>query len=542
MENSLILELKGLFNQYQRSPSAKLLEELLHSENKFRSSHVYWYLKALTAKKIGREKIAEISFYKALDLDPKNVNLLRDISIFHRENGEYEKALQHALKFVQYLPNNSESQCILASTYIKMHKLSEADFAISKAIEIDPENATTLNTLGKLQIAKGEFDLAITTFKKSLMTSGSNFETLSNLAIAYYSANQLSAALGCYEMISDDMLDEIQPKALSQFIFNRSLALLASGNCEKGWRDYFFRFKAPAFTSLYRKFNVPRLTRISDGVGKTLLIWPEQGIGDHFTFLSLIEVLKKCTDSNLVILCDERMRSLLARSFPSIKFLEDKQSEIKNVTFDFHLPMGDIASLLKFDKSKSLIIKPYIKADPKLCDFWKSQLSEDKYKVGLAWESGVKNIRRNLHYTNIDQWRSLIENPRVQVVNLQYGITENALTGLDSELFKRIYDPEFDLKNDFENLSALIKNLDLVISPTSAIMAHSASVGIPTISYSAFVSDKALGSINSNNTFSIPWLCENTVHLFDMKNKEKVVEKIIKFVENTEMAFKSAFR
>ena len=84
-----------------------------------------------------------------------------------------------------------------------------------------------------------------------------------------------------------------------------------------------------------------------------------------------------------------------------------------------------------------------------------------------------------------------------------------------------------DLKNDFENLSALLKNLDVVVSPTSAIMSHADACDVRNISYTSYVFDKALGNIVEERFIKIPWLTNNKVFIFGELNKRQVLDEII---------------
>jgi ADP-heptose:LPS heptosyltransferase len=67
-------------------------------------------------------------------------------------------------------------------------------------------------------------------------------------------------------------------------------------------------------------------------------------------------------------------------------------------------------------------------------------------------------------------------------VNLQYGECEEEIQQIERELGIRILRwPALDLMNDFSGVAALIKNLDLVISISSAVVPLAGAVGVPTL-------------------------------------------------------------
>jgi hypothetical protein len=226
-------------------------------------------------------------------------------------------------------------------------------------------------------------------------------------------------------------------------------------------------------------------------------------------------------------MCDPRLLTILQRSFSEIEFLEDNADEKCSVQADFHLPLGDFGPLLTFDKTKSNLAAPYIKTETDLKNYWSDVITTDKLNVGLAWESGFRTLRRNLNYTKLNDWESLILDEKIRVINLQYGINEKEFTVKEQSLFDKVFDPEFDLKNDFENLSALLKNLDVVVSPTSAIMSHADACDVKNISYTSYVFDKALGNIFEERFIKIPWLTNNKVFMFEESNKRQVLDEII---------------
>jgi hypothetical protein len=181
---------------------------------------------------------------------------------------------------------------------------------------------------------------------------------------------------------------------------------------------------------------------------------------------------------------------------------------------------------MKFSKENTQFIKPYLKVEDRLVGNLKKDLSKKRIRVGLAWESIIKNYKRNLNHTRLLDWAPLIENEDYLVYNLQYDLDYDSLTDREQKLLNKINRPAFDLKNDFESLSVLMKTLDYVICPTTAIMAHAAACGIPTLAYSPIVSDRALGNVD-HNSFSIPWFRHNKVYLYTPSTKNNMIQNIL---------------
>ena len=454
------------------------------------------------------------------------MNLLSDLSAFFRETGQLEKSLKCAIKCTEIDPQSAQGFCLVGQIFLTLQDYERAETSFKIAQELSPNDPKVLKSLGRLFIELGQYQDAIKILEALFEQNEFDAELGNNLVLAYRMANRLRDASRTISILQQHPKN-IGELNTAQQNFNYSLVLLSEGDCKNGWERYQRRFDAPGFTSAWRNYKIPRLTRLDQAKGKTLLIWPEQGVGDHLTSYSLLAYFHKVSEAKLVCMCDPRLLTILQRSFSEIEFLEDNADEKCRIHADFHLPLGDFGRLLMFDKTKSNFAAPYIKTKTALKNYWSDVITTDKLNVGLAWESGFRTLRRNLNYTRLNDWSSLILDEEIRVVNLQYGINEKEFTSEEQSLFGRVFNPNFDLKNDFENLSALLKNLDVVVSPTSAIMSHADACDVRNISYTSYVFDKALGNIVEERFIKIPWLTNNKVFIFGELNKRQILDEII---------------
>lgn len=529
LDRKQLLELSALKNEYQNGNHLSLSQKLKDIEYNFKNFYLFWYLYALNCVKLGHYGRAKEYFFKAVNLEPNSANLIRDIAIFYKNNNELLEAVKYALRYVELEPGSSDAHCTLGLAYLESGELTQAEQCFLEALKLNPEDEKVQNNFAKLYMEKGDFNSAIQVLERLLTSDKDNIEAKINLSIAYRSINNLNKSLSIIGSVTATEWNGLDNRSKEQFKFNRSLAFLASGNCDKGWEDYLDRFRAPKFTTKFRNYEIPRLQCLSKAFEKKLLIWPEQGVGDQLTFLALLNEFQKVTSSSIALLCDPRMSKLLGRSFENVQIITDTKLEIDCQKWDYHLPLGDIAPLMKFSKDKTQFIKPYLKVDSSLSGNSKRDRSKKRIRVGLAWESSIKNYKRNLNHTKLVDWAPLIENGDYLVYNLQHDVNHDLLTEFEQKLLVKINRPAFDLKNDFESLSALLKTLDYVICPTTAIMAHAAACGIPTLSYSTIVSDRALGNI-SENSFSIPWFRYNKVYLYTPSNKSNMIKDILECI------------
>lgn len=99
-------------------------------------------------------------------------------------------------------------------------------------------------------------------------------------------------------------------------------------------------------------------------------------------------------------------------------------------------------------------------------------------KVGISWRSGTRDVMRNKSYTDIvDDWGAILTQPNMTFINLQYSWDAEELAEAQARHDCVIHTPPFDLKNDIEDIIALAKVLDVVLSPGTAVREMCAAAG-----------------------------------------------------------------
>gem|GEM_PF-6218696 len=99
-------------------------------------------------------------------------------------------------------------------------------------------------------------------------------------------------------------------------------------------------------------------------------------------------------------------------------------------------------------------------------------------KVGITWRSGTRNVERDKSYTDIvKDWGDILSLKGITFINLQYSWEPEELEEAQSLHGCVIHTPEFDLKNDLEDLLAMSLELDLVIAPGTATRELCGAVG-----------------------------------------------------------------
>ena len=457
--------------------------------------------------------------------DPENIELINQVSIVYSQIGQYTKAYEGMEKILDKKTQDSEFISNFAVICLRLNLIEKAEYLINFAIKIQPTNVNYLLNLAGVYNIKEDYLKSLNTIKIALeinplhagayglfgitlIKMGENsaardalqiamkidpafLEAKFNLASLEVKEGNVIKAISLYESIIKDRTNEINAVSLESIKFNLSGLYLSLGNLELGWEYVEFGFH-PQVAPEYRRnpgrtFNAKRWNG-SIEQGKTILVWREQGVGDEIMYLSCLPDLIS-TGMNIIVETDERLIPLFSRSFESCLIRgqkyelhsHDRRSFIED--YDFQIPVGSLPSIFRKNINDFYNKKPYLLTSQELKLEFKNKLNNlsfNKLKIGICWRSGYLSPERNFEYTKLIDWGPIFSINNIDFINLQYSECERELQEAES-LFdiKVIRWLELDLKNDFDSTSALMANLDLVVTVGTAVNPLAASLGVP---------------------------------------------------------------
>jgi hypothetical protein len=356
--------------------------------------------------------------------------------------------------------------------------LDKAIQCFEKVVELKPLSSEAHNNLGTALAAKNELDKATLCYREAIRLNTNDPIPYNNMAQALIKEGKIAEAIAYFR--SSLQLDIM----FSGAHLNLSLALLSAGNLSEGWQEYEWRWQAKDFPSVKRDFPQPRWQG-EDITGKTILVWAEQGVGDEILFASMLPDIT-ARAGHCIIECEPRLVALFARSFPDTEVVPRSNPPYPRTAqpdIQFQIPMGSLAQWFRNSLDSFPDHQGYLVAAPKRAAYWKNRLAElgSGKKVGICWRSMVKNVSRNRHYTQLDQWWPILHVPGIVFVNLQYDDCKTELAAAEQQFGIRIHAfDEIDLKNNLDEAAALTDALDLVISAPTAVAAMAGALGVPT--------------------------------------------------------------
>jgi len=427
---------------------------------------------------------------KLTDAEPNNVNGAMIASVALMNTSQDELAVHVLEEQISRTPSVPALLFNLHSAYAALGLNQKALEVAMRAIQLVPTNADAYNNLGASLHACARQSDAVIAFQTAVDLNPKHYTARLNLANAI--SGDDAKIIQEIEYVVREAKGVLSERALVGALHNTAFPYLRLGNLEKGWERLEHGF-SPLIDSNrgrrpQRNFTEPRWTG-QPLMGKSLLIWREQGLGDEIMFASMLNELR-ALDGKVILECEPRLVSVFQRSFPEFEVRAELYRSIfpfdsPHKDFDVQIPLGSLASLYRrkiedFDRSK-----PYWVPEPTLRAEYEQRLQAacgQKKRVGLCWRSAVVSPTRSTSYTMLMDWAELLQRDDVCVVNLQYGPCEKELLEVESALGIQIIRwPDTDLQKDLEAVAAIIANLDVVCSVGTAVAQISGAVGTRTL-------------------------------------------------------------
>ncbi len=466
----------GTFEQ-----SREILLELLDGED---FDPKFFGNLALQLFSVERYELAALIFRRWTEIDASNPEPWSNLGLALSRYGELHGAKEALLKALSIDSRYLATVNNLAGVYQFLGEFESQLETALLAVEIQPGSATALNNLGTALIENGRLSEAKAAFERSIAISPDYFEPAFNLARVASDEGRHHDAIDFLENSLNGPFANVQHYR-DMIEYHLSFEYLTTGRLKEGWEFYERGFSSAISPKIARTPNRRFSKPIWDGrplqSNERLMIWREQGVGDEIRFAALIPLLPQSVRNNLTLECDHRLVGLFSRSIPEVRVRSESQTMND---FDYHLPIGSLPRLLMSSVDVLRDAPPLLHPDPADVAKFADRLAEHRGKkiVGICWRSHKLSATRNKKYTALDDWRGILSTPGTMFVNLQYGECEEEIQQVEQDLGIRILRwIDLDLMNDFSGVASLIKNLDLVISISSAVVPLAGAVAAPTL-------------------------------------------------------------
>lgn len=387
--------------------------------------------------------------------------------------GKLADSIAYYRNAVRFVPNNAEAWNNMGASLSTLRRPEEAEPCLRRALQLEPGYAQAHNNLGNVLGALGRFDEAVASYHRALRFKPDYAEVFDHLGLVLQAQGKLDEAVGWF-----DKAVEHAPES-GIIHLNRALACLQRGDFTRGWTEYEWRFRCREHPILAQ--GKP----FWDGSpldGRTVLLWAEQGLGDSIQFIRYASAVKD-RGGRVVVACPESLIALLktCSGIDAIVPQGDPTPE-----HDCHAPLMSLPRIFGTTLETIPATVPYVSADRRSAARWREALENTTgLKVGIAWQGNPDHKKDRLRSFKLNLFEPLARIDGVRLFSLQKGFGAE-------QLDEAIGFPVVDLGRrlgDLDDAAALIDNLDLLVTPDTALAHLAGALGVPVWIAVQFSSD-----------------------------------------------------
>ena len=430
---------------------------------------VAYRMLGVTLTRMEKLDAALAAFETGMVVAPDDADMVLDYGTALSLAGRTEEAAACFRDVLARAPNDPDALTNLAATQLRLEDLAGAEETARQALSLAPESAGALANLAMILTAAREFEEAEPLYHEAIRAAPDMADIWSNFGNMLMASDRLEEAGVAYSKAM-----KLAPSD-ARHAFQEGIRLLNSGDIARGWKLYESGFDCGERVPAEIASDIPRWE--GGALDGTLLIVPEQGLGDEIRNLSCIaDVLETMGPAGDVIVgCDPRLARLVKRAFPRVETAD--RGSLAEIEADAQIPCASLPGLFRNTLDAFPREAGFLQPDPEKVQTLRARIEAEGagMVVGLAWRSGLQRVRRAQAMTALSQWKPVFDMPGINLVSLQYGATAAEVEGTPLTYFG-----DLDLMNDLETAAALSAACDLVITIGTSVGDMAGAVGVPT--------------------------------------------------------------
>jgi tetratricopeptide (TPR) repeat protein len=441
----------------------------------------------------GRLEEAEAAARRALELDDEAVASHFSLGMAHKARGRMEPAMRAFRRALELDPGAAQAMQQLALSLREEDRLEEAEAQLRAAVRLRPDNAALLADHGMVLAELMRYDEALACLERALERAPHSVMAINRKALIVDHLGDREQGLALLQQAARLAPNDDHAK------YNIGLHHLKYGNYAAGWDGYERRRSFESFVGKHRRFPLPEWDG-SSLAGRTLLVQPEQGLGDEIMFGSCIPEVAAGA-KHVIVECDAKLEAIFRRSFPQCTVVS-RQRTLANDWVqriqprpDVQVAAGSLACRLRRAESDFPRHQGFLQADAEKVGAWRARLDAlgPGRKIGLSWQGGVGFTGRKRRSLTLEQLLPILRLPGIEFVNLQYTDVREEMRALESRHGVKVHHWQ-EAIDDYDQTAALVMALDSVLTVCTAIVHLTGALGRPALVMVPFGPDWRYGA------------------------------------------------
>ena len=416
------------------------------------------------------------------------------------EENNFSKAEATFLNLIRMSPTNQQIYGYLIPVLIKQKKFKDALKFSERLINLDKNGELGLIYMGIINYNLMKYSLALNYFERSLIINSKNIDALVNIGVTHRKLGDNAKAKKYLEKSSEinnnksivfynlgSIYEEEADFEKAIMFFEKAIAInekdyesihalslcqLTMQYYKDGLRNYEFRWFKSGFEK-YRYQNIDKLETINFISGKKVLIWYEQGLGDTIQFSRYVSLLIDL-GGEVTFEVQKPLKSFLSRQFDC-----EITEEASNKSFDYQCPLMSLPNLFGLNIENIPKLNKYFKCDNQRFDFWKNTLpfSNNKKNIGIAISGNVNHINEYRRRINLEYLMPLTKNFKIFIIQKNLDHKDEILLNKSNDIVFLGKEKQW---TDFEDTSAIVQNMDYIVSIDTSLIHLSSSMNKKT--------------------------------------------------------------
>lgn len=386
-------------------------------------------------------------------------------------------------------PNNANAHVYLGIALFDQRRFAEAVASYHSAIRLQPQFPIAWNNLGNALRMLNQIEAADQAFQKAIEQRPNYVNALKNRGTLWIWTGEIDRGLEWYQQALRIAPEDVEIHR------NLGVIYLLQGRFQEGWQEYRWRWRMPDMRR--PNINCP-LWEGQPLHGKSIFVYPEQGLGDAIQFIRMTSVLRQ-RGAHVVMGCDAKLIPLFNTAM-GIEQLIPFGSQFKAV--DYQASLVDIVDYT-WDSHPQPPQPPYLTPSTSLVEYWRRQLiSLPGRRIGICWQGNPQHHADIYRSLPLQTLRPLADLPNTTLVSLQHGPGSEQIEQCD--FANRIVKLPANIDSTggaFLDTAAIMQNLDCIVSIDSSAAHLAGALNITTHLVLGRIPDWRWGLTGS----STPW-------------------------------------
>jgi tetratricopeptide (TPR) repeat protein len=426
-----------------------------------------WFLLGQALKGCGRLGEAEAALRRALALQPGFPFALRELAAVLAETGRGSQALEALDPVMEAFAQDPAIWYLRGNLEFGAGSFAQAAESYAHAAQLHPGFVEAMSNRAVCLQKLGRREEAIGLFEQALRLQPDYRGALYNLGVTLLDLGRCAQAL----QVCDAAL-RFHPQD-ANIHWNKATAHLLLGQLDEGWPEHEWRWKSNVLGQpiVPPAFKCPVWSGAEPLQGKTVLLYPEQGLGDTIQFLRYAPLVA-ARGARVLVQLPAALEPLV-RDWPTVTLVREGDALPR---LDFFCTFLSLPMAFRTTLESIPAQVPYLRSDPALRARWEERLGPRRSpRVGLVWSGNPAH--QNDANRSIALAVLLAQAPSgFQWVSLQKEVRESDRAAL-ADLPALLHVGE--QLHSFAETAALADCMDLVISVDTSMAHLAGALGKP---------------------------------------------------------------